>query len=108
MSPPQEYAIECPSTGSLFSLKDGSVVAWYPNNPVLRALTPSNTCRRMEIYPIKLTQEAIYVDTSAARMGARTRAGRGGAGGGVGGQGLRGVGGVGVGGLRASACSYCV
>lgn len=36
----QDYCIECPSTGSLFSLKDGSVVSWYPNNPVLRMLTP--------------------------------------------------------------------
>jgi hypothetical protein len=31
-------------------------VAWYPNNPVLRALTPSNTCRNMDVYPVKLTQ----------------------------------------------------
>eukprot|EP00798_Chlamydomonas_sp_ICE-L_P011476 gene11476-34192_t len=52
----QDYAIECPGTGSLFSLKDGSIMSWYPNNPVLRALTP--------IYPVKLSQEAIYVDVS--------------------------------------------
>lgn len=77
---PQDYAIECPSTGSLFSLRDGSIVSWYPGNPVLRALTPSNTCRRMEIYPVKITQDAVYVDTSAARLGARALAGRGGAG----------------------------
>ncbi|KXZ49566.1 hypothetical protein GPECTOR_20g421 [Gonium pectorale] len=77
----QDYAIECPSTGSLFSLKDGSIVSWYPNNPVLRVLTPSSYCRPMEIYPIKLTQEAIYVDVSAGTLGgvASTR-GRGGAG----------------------------
>lgn len=76
----QEYSIECPSTGSLFSLKDGSIVSWYPGNPVLRALTPSNTCRRLEIYPVKLTNDAIYVDTSAARIGTRGRTDRGGAG----------------------------
>lgn len=62
----QDYCIECPATGSLFSLKDGSIVAWYPNNPVLRALTPSSTCRNMEIYPVKLTQDAISVDVSEA------------------------------------------
>jgi nitrite reductase/ring-hydroxylating ferredoxin subunit len=62
----QDYAIECPSTGTLFSLKDGSIVQWYPNNPVLRMLTPAPTCRRMEIYPVKLTQDAISVDVSDA------------------------------------------
>lgn len=77
---PQDYAIECPSTGSLFSLKDGSIVSWYPNNPVLRALTPTNTCRRLEIYPLKISQDAVYVDTSNARLGTRAQSGRGGAG----------------------------
>jgi nitrite reductase/ring-hydroxylating ferredoxin subunit len=55
----QDFAIECPATGSTFSLKDGSIVDWYPNNPVLRALTPSNTCRTMDVYPIKLTQVCV-------------------------------------------------
>lgn len=36
----QEYGIICPSTGSIFSLKDGSILEWYPSNPVLRAITP--------------------------------------------------------------------
>ena len=62
----QDYCIECPSTGTLFSLKDGSVKAWYPNNPVLRMLTPSSTCRKMEIYPVKLEQDAISVDVSGS------------------------------------------
>jgi hypothetical protein len=31
---------------------------------VLRMLTPSSTCRPMEIFPVKLTQDAICVDTS--------------------------------------------
>lgn len=52
----QDYCIECPSTGSLFSLKDGSIVSWYPTNPVLRMLTPQDTCRNLEIYPVRLTQ----------------------------------------------------
>lgn len=77
----QDYCIECPSTGSLFSLKDGSIVSWYPNNPVLRVLTPSTYCRPLEIYPVKLTQEAIYVDVTAGRFGGvRNAYGRGGAG----------------------------
>ncbi|WIA17977.1 hypothetical protein OEZ85_009466 [Tetradesmus obliquus] len=74
----QDYCIECPSTGSLFSLKDGSIVAWYPNNPVLRALTPQDTCRNMDIYPVRLTQDALYVDVSNKRV--RTYQDRGGAG----------------------------
>jgi len=60
----QDYCIECPSTGSLFSLKDGSIASWYPNNPVLRMLTPQSTCKPMEIYPVKLEQDAISVDVS--------------------------------------------
>lgn len=62
----QDGCIECPATGSLFSLADGSIVSWYPNNPVLRVLTPASTCRPMEIYPVKLTQDAICVDMSAS------------------------------------------
>lgn len=60
----QDFCIECPTTGSLFSLKDGSIVSWYPSNPVLRALTPQSTCRNLEIYPVRLTQDAISVDVS--------------------------------------------
>jgi nitrite reductase/ring-hydroxylating ferredoxin subunit len=65
----QDYCIECPSTGTLFSLKDGSIVSWYPNNPVLRMLTPQDTCRNLEIYPVRLTQEAIEVDMSGSTGG---------------------------------------
>jgi hypothetical protein len=46
---PQNWEIECPSTGSLFSLKDGSVTSWYPGNPVLAALTPRNLCKPLEV-----------------------------------------------------------
>eukprot|EP00877_Chromochloris_zofingiensis_P005134 jgi/Chrzof1/14621/Cz09g09230.t1_TEF5 len=75
----QDFCIECPATGSLFSLKDGSIQAWYPNNPVLRALQTADLCRPMDVYPIKLTQEAIYVDVGSARA-PKSRADRGGAG----------------------------
>lgn len=62
----QDFAIECPATGSLFSLKDGSIVSWYPGNPVLRMLTPASLCRPLEIYPVRLDQDAISIDVSAA------------------------------------------
>ncbi|MEW5314693.1 MAG: hypothetical protein WDW38_006166 [Sanguina aurantia] len=65
----QDFAIECPATQSLFSLKDGSIVSWYPTNPVLAALTPASTCRPLEIYPVKLSQEAIYVDVTKGTLG---------------------------------------
>jgi nitrite reductase/ring-hydroxylating ferredoxin subunit len=70
----QDYCIECPSTGTLFSLKDGSITSWYPNNPVLKLLTPQDTCRKMEIYPVKLEQDAISVDVSGS-VQARENAG---------------------------------
>ncbi|KAL4536675.1 hypothetical protein Ndes2437B_g06080 [Nannochloris sp. 'desiccata'] len=66
----QDFAIECPGTGTLFSLKDGSIISWYPNNFVLRMLTPQDTCRNLEIYPVKLGQDSISVDIS----GSTTRA----------------------------------
>ena len=47
---------------------------------MLRALTPAATCRRLEIYPVRIAGDAMSVDTSSARMGARARSGRGGAG----------------------------
>lgn len=70
----QDYAIECPSTGTLFSLKDGSIQSWYPNNPVLRMLTPQDTCRKLEIYPVKLEQDAISVDVSGSVKANNTQA----------------------------------
>jgi len=75
----QDYCIECPSTGSLFSLNDGSIKSWYPNNSVLRALTPQSTCPNMEIFPVKLSQEAIYVDVSGAQFRGPAYANKGGA-----------------------------
>ena len=74
----QDFAIECPSTGTLFSLKDGSIQSWYPNNPVLRMLTPQDTCRNLEIYPVKLEQEAISVDVSGSVKANTTQMTKGG------------------------------
>lgn len=65
----QDYCIECPTTKTLFSLKTGEIVAWYPTNPVLRALTPRDTCRSLDIFPVRLTQEAISVDASSVASG---------------------------------------
>lgn len=80
----QDYCIECPSTGSLFSLKDGSIVSWYPKNPVLRALTPASLCRPLAVYPVRYGPDAVYVDVEAASAlaggGVAARADRGGAG----------------------------
>lgn len=73
----QDYCIECPSTGSLFSLKDGLITSWYPNNPVLRALTPADLCKPLEIYPVKLAQDALYVDASRGTAFAGSRGGAG-------------------------------
>lgn len=75
----QDYGIECPSTKSVFSLKTGEIVTWYPNNFVLRLLTPQDTCRPLDIYPVKLTQDAIYIDVGAAASSRAYQSTRGGA-----------------------------
>ena len=38
----------------------------YPTNPVLRLVTPQDTVRNLDVYPVKLTQDAILVDVSGA------------------------------------------
>mmetsp|Transcript_34655 Transcript_34655/g.48041 ORF Transcript_34655/g.48041 Transcript_34655/m.48041 type:complete len:302 (+) Transcript_34655:81-986(+) len=58
----QEGGVECPGTGTVFNLKSGEIMEWYPDNVVLRALTPQDTCRPMEVFPVKVTAEAIMVD----------------------------------------------
>jgi len=62
----KDYCIVCPSTGTLFSIKTGEIVDWYPNNPVLRTITPKEFCRQMCVYPVKIDQGAIFVDASSA------------------------------------------
>ena len=79
----QDFCIECPTTKTLFSLKTGEIVAWYPTNPILRALTPRDTCRPLDIFPVRVTQEAISVDASgpsgSAASGSAVPSTRGGA-----------------------------
>jgi len=51
----------------------------YPSNPVLRLITPQETCRNLDVYPVKLTQDAILIDVEGAantRFQARARARR--------------------------------
>ena len=58
----QNDEVTCPQTASTFSLKDGSITSWYPSNPVLRALTPQELCRPLEVFPVQMAGGAIYVD----------------------------------------------
>jgi len=58
----QDGCIECPSTKSTFSLATGEVKSWYPDNPVLRAITPQDTIRPLEVFPVKVTEDSILVD----------------------------------------------
>lgn len=51
----------------------------YPNNPVLKVITPRATCRDMDVYPVKLTQEAISVDVTGASRTSSVPRGKGGA-----------------------------
>jgi len=61
----QDDCIKCPSTGTLFSLKTGDIVDWYPNNPVLRILTPEKYCRPLTVYPVLIDQGEIFVDIAS-------------------------------------------
>ena len=45
---------------------------------MLRAITPKDTVRAMDIYPVKLTQDAIMVDVSGAATTKFGGTGRGG------------------------------
>ena len=51
----------------------------YPNNPVLKVLTPQGTCRKLDIFPVKMTQEAISVDVSGVSDSSFVPQGKGGA-----------------------------
>lgn len=48
----QDYGIECPTTGSIFSLRDGTITDYYPGNPILRGVTPkpSNLPVRISLF----------------------------------------------------------
>lgn len=53
-------------------MKTGEIKAWYPDNPVLRALTPLETCRPMETFPVRMDPEQgiISVDFEASNLAA--------------------------------------
>lgn len=55
----QDGCIVCPTTDSTFDLLTGEIKEWYPNNPVLRVLTPA--LRKLFVYPVKTDSENIYI-----------------------------------------------
>ncbi|KAK6940356.1 Rieske-like [2Fe-2S] domain, NirD-type [Dillenia turbinata] len=55
----QDGCIVCPTTDSTFDLRTGAIKEWYPNNPVLRVLTPA--LRSLFVYPVKTDDENIYI-----------------------------------------------
>jgi nitrite reductase/ring-hydroxylating ferredoxin subunit len=65
----QDACIECPTTKSKFDLKTGEIKEWYPDNPVLKALTPQDTCRAMEVFPCEVRTDGIYVDAKNGSLG---------------------------------------
>jgi len=65
----QDACIECPTTKSKFDLKTGEIKEWYPDNPVLRQLTPQDTCRPMEVFPVEMRADGIYVDAKNGSLG---------------------------------------
>ncbi|XP_042495691.1 uncharacterized protein LOC122074788 [Macadamia integrifolia] len=64
----QDGCIVCPTTDSTFDLKTGAIKEWYPNNPVLRALTPP--LRTLFIYPVKTDAENIYISMEGGELAA--------------------------------------
>nr|ABR17245.1 unknown [Picea sitchensis] len=60
----QDGCIMCPTTDSTFNLKTGDIEEWYPNNPVLRLLTPP--IRKLFVYPTKVDSEYIYISMGRA------------------------------------------
>ncbi|ERM99660.1 hypothetical protein AMTRI_Chr11g158170 [Amborella trichopoda] len=64
----QDGCIVCPSTDSTFDLRTGTIKEWYPNNPVLRVLTPP--LRTLLVYPVKTDSENIYI---SMKGGVRSR-----------------------------------
>lgn len=55
----QDGCIVCPTTDSTFDLRTGEIKEWYPNNPVLRVLTPA--LRSLFVYPVKTDDQNIYI-----------------------------------------------
>ena len=70
----QDGCIVCPSTASTFDLRTGEIKSWYPENPVLRRLTPIETCRPMEVFPVLARADGIFVDVKNGSLGPDFRA----------------------------------
>ncbi|KAA8528012.1 hypothetical protein F0562_035119 [Nyssa sinensis] len=64
----QDGCIICPTTDSTFDLRTGAIRDWYPNNPVLRVLTPA--LRTLFVYPVKTDDENIYISMGSVRSDA--------------------------------------
>jgi nitrite reductase/ring-hydroxylating ferredoxin subunit len=64
----QDNCIKCPSTGTSFSLKNGEIVDWYPNNPVLRILSPKEICGPLLVYPVQIKEGTIFVDLTIGEV----------------------------------------
>jgi nitrite reductase/ring-hydroxylating ferredoxin subunit len=64
----QDGCIECPTTKTTFDLKTGEIRAWYPDNPVLRALTPIDTCRPMEVFPVRVDGDTVAIDFEGSNL----------------------------------------
>jgi len=62
----QDYGIVCPTTASVFSIVDGSILDWYPSNPVLRQLTPKDTCRPIEVYDVQERGGVLHVNPAGS------------------------------------------
>lgn len=76
----ENYGIECPETGTVFSIQSGEILDWYPNNAVLRGLIPSDTCRNLEVYPVDVRGETIYASfAKGSQGGVLTNTNKGGA-----------------------------
>ena len=65
----QDGCIVCPSTRSTLDLKTGEIKDWYPDNPVLRRLTPIETCRPMEVFKRLARPDGVYVDVKNGSLG---------------------------------------
>ena len=55
--------ITCPQTGSVFSVKTGEVMEWFPGNPVMGALTPKAS---LMTYPVRIEGSDIFVDVPSS------------------------------------------
>eukprot|EP00899_Mesostigma_viride_P025395 jgi/Mesvir1/603/Mv26072-RA.1 len=69
----QEGGIRCPVSDSVFDLKTGEVVEWFPNNAVMRAITPKDGVK-LNVFPVKVDPEkiSVLVSQTVTSMGGGT------------------------------------